>query len=139
MSVRSSPLKRTVTRAPNPKRLLFRANESDRKAISGSAFVVMNGRRAPKVVHHDVEVAIAVEVRECRAETHTILSEAPGSAGFFHGQVAFISESAIGLFQGWLGIPEVVVAIPTVFGRSFGAEVAIEPIAAHAVGDEEIF
>ena len=58
----------TLTLAPNALRLLFRPTRSiDRVVVLVAAVVAQDRRRTFQVVDHDVDVAIVVDVAECRA------------------------------------------------------------------------
>ena len=87
----------TRTVAPTPKRLETRPAQVDVDAVARVAVVAQERDAALVVGVDDVEVAVAAQVAEGRAEAHALLVEAPGRAHVLELQVAQVAEGEVRL------------------------------------------
>ena len=115
-----------------------RPHELNHRPMAGHAGVLEDRRRASEIVHHHVQVPVPVQVRQDGAETDTVTVQPPVGPALPHFQAGLVLKSPVGLEERFLRIPKVVVTIPTILRRRGCAEVAVQPVAAHSVGDEQV-
>ena len=127
---------RTVAPTPNRLETVPRRSMITRWPVSQS---LRSTRDAALVVGVDeIEIAVAAQVAEGRAETDALLVEAPGRADVLELQVAQVAKGQMGLGQ-----HGAVVHDPDPLGRGFGRHHARAisrrcGLPVHAVGHEEI-
>ena len=117
-------------------RVADRAFKADANGIAFGTVVAGDRDHFLEVVDYEVEIAIAIEIAKRRAERDALFIEAPFVAHVFEVEVAHVLEGEVSFAERGFVVEEGVEGV-RVLGPKFegiGLQVAVAPVAAHAVG-----